>query len=623
MKKQGLRNNEYYNMQEIFDKLYKQSKEGQQFRHLIEIISSKENILLAFRNIKKNKGRNTPGVDNVTMEYFEKMEIDEFVLLIQRSISKYRPGKVKRVEIPKPDGKTRPLGIPCMKDRIMQQCILQVLDPICEAKFYNYSFGFRPNRSAHHAVERAKSLINVAHLHYVVDVDIKGFFDNIDHGKLLKQIWTLGIRDKNLLSVISKILKAEIEGIGISTKGVPQGGTLSPLLANIALNEFDWWISDQWNTFKSRFEYLKRGYKYKILKSNSKLKEIYLVRYADDFKIFCRTDKVAFKIFNATKLWLKERLKLEINPDKSTVTNLRKRYTNFLGFKLKAKIIGKNKRNKPKWVCISGVSDKAISNIKDKLLSQIKYIQKNPKYSVYAMNLLNSMILGIHNYYSIASQVSKDFRKIYFYLIGAIRSRLKPNTKGEHSKAFIKLYSKYCKRKVIKVASVDMYPIHGISMKNTYNFNQKICNYNEEGRALIHKQIHKVDHLVKHLLETSMKDPVKYTDNRISLLHGQQGKCSITRLNLYTDNMHCHHIIPKSQGGTDDYKNLVYVEDFVHRLIHATSMKTYQALWEQLVIKMKLNTTSEFETVLKRINHYRILAKNFTLILKAGISVSS
>ena len=127
------------------------------------------------------------------------------------------------------------MPIPCWTTsiRICQQCIKQVLEPICEAKFYNYSYGFRPNRNTHHAIAKCYSLINRQSLHYVVDIDIKGFFDNVNHGKLIKQMWSLGIRDKNLICIISKMLKAEIQGIGIQTKGTPQGGILSPLLSNI------------------------------------------------------------------------------------------------------------------------------------------------------------------------------------------------------------------------------------------------------------------------------------------------------------------------------------------------------------------------------------------------------
>lgn len=147
------------------------------------------------------------------------------------------------------------VAVPTIEDRLIQQCILQVMEPICEAKFHKHSYGFRPNRNTHHAISRFRFLAFTVKLEYVVDIDIKGFFDNVDHSKLLKQIWSLGIHDKNLLCVISKLLKAPIQGEGVPSKGTPQGGILSPLLSNIVLNELDWWISNQWETFPSKFPY--------------------------------------------------------------------------------------------------------------------------------------------------------------------------------------------------------------------------------------------------------------------------------------------------------------------------------------------------------------------------------
>ena len=163
--------------------------------------------------------------------------------------------------------KLRPLGIPTIWDRIFQQCILQILEPICEAKFHKHSYGFRPNRNTHHAKARLEFLINQSGLHHCVDVDIKGFFDNVNHSKLLKQIWSLGIRDKSLLSIISKLIKSRdcMEKV-YQLKGTPQGGILSPLLSNIVLNELDWWVSNQWETFESDFKYSTNGSKYQALK---------------------------------------------------------------------------------------------------------------------------------------------------------------------------------------------------------------------------------------------------------------------------------------------------------------------------------------------------------------------
>ena len=144
-KKQKLRNNEYYDIQEMLDNLYEQSKEGKAFHKLVEIITSKENIELAYRNIKKNKGSRTKGTNETTIDILGKEFNDDIAEYVRRRLENYIPQKIRRVEIPKSNGKTRPLGIPTMEDRLIQQCIYQILEPICEAKFYAHSYGFRPN----------------------------------------------------------------------------------------------------------------------------------------------------------------------------------------------------------------------------------------------------------------------------------------------------------------------------------------------------------------------------------------------------------------------------------------------------------------------------------------------
>lgn len=182
-----LRYYEYYNMQETFDWLYQKSKNNQMKGiDLYKIITSENNILLAYRILKKNAGSRTEGNDGLTIDDFKSMKQEEFLKTIQNEFENYRPKSVRRVEIPKSNGKTRPLGIPSLKDRLIQQAVRQVLEPICEPKFYNRSYGFRANRSTQHALSRCMTLTNVSQCQYVVDVDIKGFFDNVNHRRLIK-----------------------------------------------------------------------------------------------------------------------------------------------------------------------------------------------------------------------------------------------------------------------------------------------------------------------------------------------------------------------------------------------------------------------------------------------------
>jgi retron-type reverse transcriptase len=143
----------------LFDSLYADSQRGEIFVNLMGIISSGENIRLAYRNIKKNGGSNTASADGQTIKDIERISVDEYVQVIQRKLAFYEPKPVRRVEIPKPNGKMRPLGIPAIIDRLVQQCILQVLEPICEAKFFERSNGFRPNRSAENAMAQCYKMI--------------------------------------------------------------------------------------------------------------------------------------------------------------------------------------------------------------------------------------------------------------------------------------------------------------------------------------------------------------------------------------------------------------------------------------------------------------------------------
>jgi RNA-directed DNA polymerase len=607
LKRQTLRNNEYYDTQEMFDRLYAQSQNNENFKRLYELIIDERNIRLAYRNIKRNQGALTAGTDDATISDVAEKKDNEIVNRIRERLEDYKPNKIRRVEIPKPDGSKRPLGIATIEDRLIQQCIKQVLEPIVEAKFHRHSYGFRPNRSVSHAMARVMQLININKLHYVVDIDIKSFFDNVNHAKLKKQLWSMGIRDKRLLSILHKMLTTEVDGYGILNKGLPQGGILSPLLANIVLNEFDWWVSSQWETFKSNHNYdlvrVKNGHEYtdksgmyRALRA-SNLKEIFIVRYADDFKIFCRSYKDAKSIYEASKQWLSERLKFEVNESKSGITNLKRNSTEFLGFRIKAV------PNKGKYTARTSMSETSKKNAIAKLTDQLACIKKNPRST--EVFKLNAIILGLQNYYNRATMVSKDFADIAFIVERRLHNRFKKviTTTGTTPKNFQKLYPNWKTYKPIFLYGVRVFIISDVKMDIPIKFQQTISNYSRAGRNQIHQELKVAD---RNVLEYLIANPIQnqsieYNDNRISKYIAQKGKCAVTGLPLTIGQMDCHHKQPKFLGGTDEYKNLIFILKDVHKLIHATDEKTVT----KYIRKLKLDEQSK-----RKINELRRLVNN-------------
>jgi len=595
-----LRYNEYYGQQNTFDELYERSLNGANFNKLYGKIVEENNILLAYRNIKANTGSKTEGTDGLTIKDIADLTNEQVIAMVRGRLKNYTPQSVRRVEILKENGKLRPLGIPTMSDRLIQECILQILEPICEAKFHNHSFGFRPNRSAEHAKATMHRMINFQHLHFVIDVDIRSFFDNVDHGKLLKQMWTMGIQDKNLLCIISAMLKAEIEGIGIPNKGVPQGGLCSPLFSNVVLNELDWWISDQWESFETSHPKIdKNNYKTRVIRRASKLKECYIIRYADDFKIMCRTREAAERMFIAVKLWLKERLNLEISPEKSKITNLRKKSSEFLGFKIKAVVKGM------KRVANSNIKPSAIIKIMAKGKELIKKIQKNPTSE--NVSLYNSYVLGTQNYYRIATHCTKDFSKIGYYLDRIIKIRWKSisTNKGSPSKIYLEKYKGYDKQKTY-IKGLIIFPMSACKTKNAWSFSKKVNKFTPEGRKFIHKQIECVsDFEFIYLTKNPVKNrSIEYNDNRISLFSAQSGRCRVLGERLEANDFHCHHIIPTNAGGADKYSNLVIISPDIHRLIHATKFETIH----QILVKLELSKKQ-----IVKVNKFRVKVGNFVI----------
>jgi RNA-directed DNA polymerase len=258
----------------------------------------------AWRAVRRNRG--AAGIDKVSIQMFQ-ANLDQNLdrLLRELKTGAFQPLPARRVYIPKSPGKFRPLGIPAVRDRVAQEVLRQLLSPIFERRFHDDSYGFRPGRNCHQAVERVLELRRQGYDH-VLDADISGFFDNLSHRAVMHELSAV-IADGNILRLVEKFLKAGVleGGKFLATRvGTPQGGVASPLLANIALNLLDWHLHE-------------RGFRF--------------VRYADDFVVLCQSESQAKEARIEVEQLLRERLGLELSSEKTKVTTFREGFA-FLGF---------------------------------------------------------------------------------------------------------------------------------------------------------------------------------------------------------------------------------------------------------------------------------------------------
>ncbi|WP_257145348.1 reverse transcriptase domain-containing protein [Bacillus cereus] len=396
------------------------------------------------------------------------------------------------------------------------------------------------------------------------------------------------------------MLKAPVKGIGVTNTGTPQGGILSPLLSNVVLNDLDWWISNQWETFETSQPYSSIGNKYRALKNTSNLKEMFIVRYADDFKIFTRDYETARKAFYGVRKYLEAHLNLNCAKDKSKITNIRKKGSDFLGFTLKTR------KTRGKYVADTYVSHKAKENINTNLKELIKRVRKTNKAK--DVTRLNLYILGIQNYYRCATQVALDFSKIAYRVQTTLFNRLKSIACKERPKNPSGLYKSLYNRKntTYQVAGVYLFPIADIRTKTVMNFTQSISDYTKEGRQKIHKNLElTITHNLMKIIRGTDNQNTEYVDNKVSRYSMQKGKCSVLGIFLTAEDLHCHHIKPKALGGTDEFKNLTIVHKGIHVLIHAKQTET---------IEKYLTYFNLTKTQLEKLNEFRRASNLFEIV---------
>lgn len=402
------------------------------FKGLVEIASSDVVIVSAIHKIKANQGSKTAGTDGQTINDILTQNYDEVINFVKRCFKNYKPKLIRRVYIPKPGKKKkRPLGIPTIADRTIQECVRMTIEPILEAQFFQHSYGFRPYRDTKQAIERCVFICNRIGYNWVIEGDIKGFFDNVNHTILIKQLWHMGIRDRRMLMIIKAMLKAGVmKETKVNEIGTPQGGIISPLLANVYLHKLDQWITREWEEKKMRNGTAIRTSKFNSLRNHSTItRPEFYVRYADDWVLFTDSRENAEKWKYRIKKYLKENLKLELSDDKTLITNIKKKPMKFLGFKIKMLPHGKN----GKYVGYASADTEKVKRKVEQIkkdLRELKFVS-NQEWLVTDINRINSKIRGIINYYSSAPSINRDvrqFREILKYAsykaIKKIRSKM-------------------------------------------------------------------------------------------------------------------------------------------------------------------------------------------------------
>lgn len=373
-------NNTIDKVRQLQRKLYQSAKinKARKFHALYDKLYRDNILYRGWSQVKANKG--SAGIDEQTIEDIESYGIDRLILEIQEELKegKYNPPPVLRVYIPKADGKKRPLGIPTVKDRIIQTAMKIVIEPVFEADFKDCSYGFRPKRNQHQALEIIRKACN-NNGNYVLDADIKGYFDNINHDKLMILV-EKRISDKRICKLIKKWLESGVMVDGkleSSELGSPQGGVISPLLANIYLDYLD----TVWERYYSHLGKL--------------------IRFADDFVIVCKNYKDVNHAYSAIRL-IMSRLELNLNLDKTKIINLwgGKEGFIFLGFetrKVKMKRLnGTQYYAIEQWIC-----KKAKQNIQAKVKETLKDATLYQDIEV-VIKRLNLKIVGWRNYYGIS-----------------------------------------------------------------------------------------------------------------------------------------------------------------------------------------------------------------------------
>lgn len=590
------------------DFLYEKSGSGATFTGLLEAMANDTTIVTAVHNIKSNHGSNTAGVDGMKMDEYLQMPREKLTALIKSNFGEYKPKPARREYIKKSNGKLRPLGIPTVLDRIVQECMRIILEPICEARFYPHSYGFRPYRAQKHAIRDIINVINAGtrskdQAVWAVEGDIKGCFDNINHRILMQKLWRIGVHDKRVLKIISQMLKAgyiERDLFYATELGSPQGGILSPLLSNVYLNDFDWYIG---RCYMEPHRQCKHKCNDTRRLKWSGITPKYNYRFADDWVILTSTEQEAHRLKKELTKYFRYRMKLELSQEKTYVTDLRTNGIHFLGFVVKAE--RKHRTPDPKsWTNnLVGKPFPDMERLTKKihgLQDEVRKIGKMEGLEAQAgqIQYVNSAIMGIAQYLqtSICSHAYHTIDRRIDLTALAVWKGLYPKTYNQMQvplKQLCNLPQRHAgydsKTFAIKVEDKWFGITYAFITHSNYEkkpFDQKMTPYTQDGRKryVAYRKSHAPLPLDRPSVNTPedirlavggkgshRKYNFEYFMNREYAFNRDRGKCKCCGVHLAEEvPRHCHHIRNALHiEYINKVNNLAWLCESCHRMVHS------------------------------------------------------
>ena len=558
-------------------------------RNLHEMVYEPNNVALAVRQLSKNKGRMAKGIDDTNFKTLEKYSIVELADIVKDRLLTKKMDYVRRSHIPKGNtGKMRPIGICSIWDKLTEKCITLVIEPYCESKFVDTSFGFREQVSPHNALAKVKN--QCQSIPYALSMDLQDYFGTIDPSIAYREFWHIGMKDQVILNYIYRFIKKSYMENMVKIEhplGAEQGSIIGPLISNVYLHRFDVWLKDQgdcWHDDSVAKFHHPSNKRRNVEATNLKL-GIH-VRFADDILILCKDKNDAEKFKYSVTNYLTRNMKLTVNEEKTKIYDLTQEKMKYLGYMFHVfKKNSKNPQQKGKYAVANTLPEKKADEIVERCGELLESIKKKSDFE--SFHNWNTYVIGIHNYYKGMNNFNECFqkigwriRKLFYHTMNRRAKFIKEQScKNNFMEGKYKTWGKigYYYFKIYPIIEIDWANWDSnlidckkgkVTRKNPYAYGEKK-----------HKPGVSLDD-IGYLVNTS-----KYITNsrlamfRISKYSSCRGISYISGEYVPVYEYHCHHIKPIENGGTHEFSNLCVLSKTEHIILHSSNPEELYQLY--------------------------------------------